>query len=248
MAENLSRQEKREIERLEKGQTGEGGDFGAYHALLTGKGGELAAAHAVSQEGYLASYSRQLRSILDGFGLKGRLAILDVGCGPGALTNALRAAAPQAQITGIDISESAIAYAQKTYPNCRFTVVSVDENMRLETFDVVHSREFYPFTRTADIEFHREYLRILARHVSPNGTLILTLRDTPKSLSRNASALSADLEQLGMTPFRRILLANAALPRWIPPSIARAVTSGVLKLLGRDEVHFYVSRRTSATS
>jgi SAM-dependent methyltransferase len=242
LAENLKRQEKREIESREKGLPGEGGDFGAYHALLKGEGGD-AAEHAVSEGPYLASYARQLASLLAESGLTGPLSVLDVGCGPGSLTDALRSVSGGGTVTGIDISESAIAYAAKKYPDCRFEAVAVDEDTRLEPRDVVHAREFYPFTRTADPEYHAKYMAILARHVKPGGLLVLTLLDAPKSVARNADALGPGAERLGLTRFRRIPVAHPKLEGRLPLAAARAATSLAQSLLGKGRVFFHAARR-----
>ncbi len=242
LSENLKRQEKREIESREKGLPGEGGDFGAYHALLKGEGGD-AEQHAVTEGPYLASYARQLAALIVESGLAGPLSLVDVGCGPGALTDALRAAVPGGTVTGVDISESAIAYASKRYPACRFETVAVDEDTRLEPRDVVHAREFYPFTRTADPEYHAKYMAILARHVKPGGLLILTLLDAPKSVARNADALGPGAERLGLPPFRRVPVAHHKLESRLPLFAARAATSLAQALLGKGRVFFHVARR-----
>lgn len=245
LAENLKRQEQSEIAKIEGGSSGaDCGDFGAYYALLSGKNPELAGVHAVSSGPYLAAYVRQLRVILETAGRAQRPSILDVGCGPGALTQKILEGFPGSRVRGIDISESAIAYGRRTYPGCRFAVVSVDEKMDLgETFDVVHAREFYPFTRTGDFDFHRKFVEVLAKHVAERGVLVLTILSRPNTLASNADALAPALGKFAMTPFERVTLASARLPAWMPPPLARAFTTLGAKLRGRNDVRFYVSRR-----
>lgn len=248
LAENLKRQEKEAIERVRKGGDGSGGDFGSYYALLTGKNTEWVKAHAVSDENYLSSYAGQLERLLRGEGVgRAGIRLLDVGCGPGLLTWTLSRSLPGCRARGIDISESAIEYARRQYPDCRFDPVSVDGSMELgERFDVVHAREFYPFTRTGDLDFHRTYLEALARHVDEAGVLVLTLLSAPKSLAGSAVSLAPALEAAGMTPFRRVILSSARIPRWVPPAVARAATA---LLAGRRGLtHFYVSRRAVSGS
>ena len=243
LPENLKRQEKEETAKVERGEDGSQGDFGSYHALLTGKNTEWVKAHAISDERYLSSYTFQLRKILSVEGLRfdGETSLLDVGCGPGALTGALLRDLPNCRVRGIDISRSAIEYGRKRFPNCRFDIVSVDGSMELgERFDVVHARGFYAFNRTSDINFHREYMEILARHVKESGVLVLSLLSTPKSIAATAAALGPALDRAGMTAFRRVTLASAKIPKWVPSVVARAVTS----LLAKDgATHFYISRR-----
>ncbi|OGR98257.1 MAG: hypothetical protein A2V88_08100 [Elusimicrobia bacterium RBG_16_66_12] len=245
LAENLQRQEKEDIANVAKGGDGSLCDFGSYYALLTGKNTEWAKAHAVDDERYLTSYARQLKQLLSRErGARGAMRLLDVGCGPGRLTWTLSRDIPGCRARGIDISESAIAYGRRRYPNCRFDVVAVDGALELGgSFDVVHAREFYPFTRTSDLAFHRTHLQALARHVDKSGVLVITLLSAPKSLAENSAALASSMEEIGMTPFRRVTLASAKVPSWIPSSVARAATELAAHLAGRGAVHFYISRR-----
>ena len=245
LTENLRRQEKEDIAVVEKGQDGSRGDFSSYYALLTGKNTEWVKSHAVSDERYLSSYARQLGRILhDERVFRGGLRLLDVGCGPGLLTRILSQSLPGCRARGIDISESAIRYGRERFPGCRFDVVAVDGALELgETFDVVHAREFYPFTRTGDLEFHRSHLEALARHIDERGILVLTLLPAPKSLAANADALAPALEAAGMTPFRRVTLSSARIPGWVPAAAARTATDLMALLKGRGATHFYVSRR-----
>lgn len=247
-ADNLKRREKEDIEEVRKGGDGSGGDFGSYYALLTGRNTEWVKAHAVSDENYLSSYARQLGRLLRDEGVeRAGLRLLDVGCGPGLLTRTLARGLPGCRARGIDISESAIEYGRRQHPDCRFDAVSVDGSMELgERFDVVHAREFYPFTRTGDLEFHRTHVEALARHVDAAGVLVLTLLSAPKSLAGSAASLATALEAAGMTPFRRVILANARIPRWVPPAVARAATA--LFAGRRGLTHFYVSRRAVSGS
>lgn len=245
LTENLKRQEKDEIAKVERGEEAGSGDFGAYHALLTGKNSEWVKIHAISDEDYLRSYVQQLSTFLP---QKSALSVLDVGCGPGLLTEKIREGLSDARVTGIDISESAIKYGRRQFPKCEFSVVGVDEKMDLgRTFGLVHAREFYPFTRTADLEFHEKILAALAKHVSPDGALVLTLLSTNRSIAANSSALTPVLAKAGMTPLRRVALANAKLARLLPLALARCGTTALAKARGRSLVHFYVSRRPERT-
>lgn len=243
LAENLKRQEKEEIAMVERGQDASGGDFGSYYALLIGKHPEWAEKHVVSDPRYLASYARQLRALLGDAGLRGELSVLDVGCGLGSLTQTLFETF-HGHSLGVDISESAVQYARKRYAACRFEALAVDESMQfMRPFDLVHAREFYPFTRTGDHDFHVKYLEILARQLSERGILVLTLADKPKSLTESFEALAPELKRLGLTPLRRVLVAHARIPAWIPARPARVLTRIASRLTGRAEVNFYVARR-----
>jgi SAM-dependent methyltransferase len=70
------------------------------------------ASHPEGYEPYVGRWSRRLAPIFVGFaGVTARERVLDVGCGTGNLTRALRAA--QAIVTGIDLSAPYIAYARQ---------------------------------------------------------------------------------------------------------------------------------------
>jgi SAM-dependent methyltransferase len=244
LPENLKRQEKENIAEVQSGGDGSNGDFGSYYALLTGKNAEWVKGHAISDERYLVSYVAQLQGILraDGMKFEGRTDLLDVGCGPGLLTRGLSRDLPDCRARGIDISESAIQYGREQRSDCRFDVVGVDGAMELgERFDIVHAREFYPFTRTGDMDFHRRYVEVLAHHVKEAGFLVLTLLSRSQSMAANAVALTPALAAAGMTPFRRVTLASARIPLWVPAVVARAATELLAK---QGATHFYVSRRT----
>lgn len=241
-AGRLRDQERREIERRRVGAKGEGGDFGAYYDLAHGKADGVAE-HSVADERFIRSYARQLGRLLADEGLAGPRSLIDFGCGPGLLTHELRASVGMGDVLGVDISVSAIAFAKANFPACRFETVAVDDDTRLPPADVVHAREFYPFTRTADAEFHRKYLSVLASHVKPGGVMVLSLLATPKSLAADAETLSAFMETLSMSPMRRVPVAHALLEGRLPLPLARAATAAASALTGRGRVYFYVSRR-----
>jgi 2-polyprenyl-3-methyl-5-hydroxy-6-metoxy-1,4-benzoquinol methylase len=69
--------------------------------------------------------------------------VLDVGCGNGYTAGQLLARG--CNVVGIDLSESGIALARKTYPGARFEVLPADENilasLECAAFDIVVSTE-----------------------------------------------------------------------------------------------------------
>lgn len=96
--------------------------------------------------------------------------ILDIGCGNGAMANALFK--PGRTIVGIDPSEVGISYARKNYPLIRFECVSIyDGHGALDAgdFDMVVATEviehlFYP----------RELLKFASAKLKPGGLLLLS--------------------------------------------------------------------------
>lgn len=73
---------------------------------------------------------------------------------------------------GCDILEAAVTIARNKYPECKFQVFNGRNAASLgsERFDVVHMREFYPFTRSSDFERQkdliRDYIKIVKGGVS----------------------------------------------------------------------------------
>lgn len=67
--------------------------------------------------------------------------ILDIGCGPGNSTYALKKVFEQAEIIGIDTSGDMLKMARETYPNIRFEqgYVPDDLNKLNESFDLIFS-------------------------------------------------------------------------------------------------------------
>jgi ubiquinone biosynthesis O-methyltransferase len=96
-------------------------------------------------------------------------ALLDIGCGNGALTASL--AKSGANVTGIDLSESGIALARTTHPEVRYEVASV--------YDDLHAR-FGAFDRVVALEViehlfdPRTFLRRAFETLKPGGTLVLS--------------------------------------------------------------------------
>ncbi len=58
-------------------------------------------------------------------GIEKNQTIIDLGCGEGFYTQALKKASPDSQVYGVDISKPAIKYAAKRYIDCHFSVASI---------------------------------------------------------------------------------------------------------------------------
>lgn len=91
---------------------------------------------------------------------------LDFGCGNGVFTEVLKRALPNWQITGCDISPTALENARKRYPNLRFDSFESLENQGL-CFDLVFSH--HVLEHVFDI---RAILQSLAKRVKPGGRML----------------------------------------------------------------------------
>jgi 2-polyprenyl-3-methyl-5-hydroxy-6-metoxy-1,4-benzoquinol methylase len=93
--------------------------------------------------------------------------ILDLGCGIGWFSQEL---SKFGQVTGIDLSEDAIAKAKASYPHITFLAGNVLADALPEGhFDVVVSQEVL-----AHVEDQPKYLQVAANVLRPGGYLILT--------------------------------------------------------------------------
>lgn len=65
--------------------------------------------------------------------------IIDLGCGPGNSTQALRQRWPEADITGLDSSPDMIAAAKKAYPDGKWTLADAGTWAADSPYDIVYS-------------------------------------------------------------------------------------------------------------
>jgi SAM-dependent methyltransferase len=94
--------------------------FVSCGVFLTALGGNQAPmfSEAEAYERFMGRWSRELAPLLVRFAeVRDGEALLDVGCGTGALTAALASAAPTSRIVGIDPSARYVAFAQAMHGN-----------------------------------------------------------------------------------------------------------------------------------
>jgi len=198
LPENLLAVEKRLHDRPSGASPEPFGHAGAYLAYRTGLDGKLIRSHALADDGKGLAYVRSLSETLALMGHRIGSAILDVGCGVGTITDALRRSVPGAEVSGMDLSSDAVLAAQERYPRCRFIRRSADELSLVPdaSLDLIHAREFYPFTRTEDPGFHLRFLRAFAPKLRPGGLIILG----PGYLAANAVADDLGLKKWWREP------------------------------------------------
>ncbi len=130
--------------------------------------------------------------------------ILDIGCGAGFTTNELKNAYQNASVTGMDISEDAIAYAQKKFNKCNFICDAIDptNNNQVLDFELITAFEFYPFTRTDSFKDHADYITHLTKNLRKGGKLaIVQLWDNPLSISTNYNAIKDHFKNLNFETY-----------------------------------------------
>ncbi len=119
-----------------------------------------------------------LRKALRRLGLTAdrRWSVLDGGCGQGHFARFYRAEFPLASYVGLDISDRAVAFLQRTIPDAEFRVgdlaAPADDDQDGRTFDVVQSMEVLHLIQ--DDSAMVRALANLARLMAPGGALLVT--------------------------------------------------------------------------
>jgi len=100
--------------------------------------------------------------------------ILDIGCGPGNSTNVLKARWPQAQVVGLDSSNSMIAEAKAKYPADEWVCADASGDLaQLGTFDIVFSNAAIQW-----MPDHERLLRHFFKMLNPGGVLAVQVPNT----------------------------------------------------------------------
>lgn len=101
-----------------------------------------------------------------------KLRLLDFGCGKGIVLNEILKLNPKLDVTGVDTSQTAIAYISKRFPKETFFVVKEGEKLpfKSNTFDFITALDV--IEHIYDTEF---ILKELARVLRPNGKMLITV-------------------------------------------------------------------------
>ena len=84
---------------------------------------------------------------------------------------------------------------RQIFLDCSFLAEAIDPNSKdqMHKADLIFCFEFYPFTRTDDIKYHRNYLKHILGWLNEGGKLIIFQRwDNEESLSINFEILVAE--------------------------------------------------------
>lgn len=205
LPENLKKQEERERKAVENGIFDGGGDFGSYYAYFKGINYDFIKPHAVSDDQTAFKYAEHITFLLEKHNLKLEGNVIDIGCAIGTITNGISQFNKNGKTYGLDISEDSIQVAKKKYPNCIFSCQSADNlnNFDNEYFDVIHAKEFYPFTRTNDIQYHFKYLKLFGSKLKPRGFVVLQMVALDKGFCNTYKKLSQELSDIGYSPIKR---------------------------------------------
>jgi len=120
-----------------------------------------------------ARHRRRLVVELVGQHARGAQRVLDAGCGPGALLRVLHRALPDAQLWGVDGSETALSRARAACPRAQllqFDLATAEHAAPTASFDLVICSEVLEHM-TDDVAALRRLRALLA----PNGRLIVTV-------------------------------------------------------------------------
>lgn len=176
-----------------------GTDFGSYRLML--KTGDMKSSELESHNNINPAYlPKKVKSILGNYL---PYILIDIGCGMGFTTNELKKSFPKSKVIGIDISYDAIAFAKNKFIDCEFLVEAIDpRDLKIRKADLICAFEFYPFTRTALIEDHKNYLNYLLGWLNDGGKLLICQRwDNEESLSVNYDELVNDLSEWKFTSY-----------------------------------------------
>lgn len=198
-------------------QASEGiGVYGAYSAYERGEDAGSIAAHAVVDDAYALRYARNLRALLARLGRPLRGNVLDAGCAIGTITNALgRCLGPDGRAFGLDLSQPAIRVARRRYPACTFEARSCDDLSAYPDgfFDLVHLREFYPFTRSDDASVHLRFLEAFLPKLGTGGAVAAVQVVNRKGLADTFEELSTGCRRPGYDHALRRIVAPLRLYR-----------------------------------
>ncbi|MEL4106337.1 methyltransferase domain-containing protein [Oscillospiraceae bacterium WX1] len=99
--------------------------------------------------------------------------ILDIGCGSGLSTGALRARWPEAEIVGVDLSPEMLEKAKETVPSVTWLLRDCSKPLdNLGTFDLVFSNAFLQWLKNQE-----EFLKNTRSLLKENGVLAIQLPD-----------------------------------------------------------------------
>lgn len=254
LPENLIKGETRERELVNSGKIDGRSHISAYYAYKLGIDKNSIKHHAILEDKTDRKYAAVLNLFLKKWNYKLEGNILDVGCGIGTVTNAIREYNPNGRTVGLDICKSAIDVAKERYDECEFYAQSADklDNFENNYFDIMHSREFYPFTRTDDVDFHLRFLKHFHKKLKPNGVLVLQMVDLEKGFFNTFNKRKRELIDCGyggfikevMFPLKLYGFTNSITYKMLNPLVTLGMVSAY-PVFNKKINYFYLMKRIS---
>lgn len=255
LPENLRKQEDRERGAVENGVLDRVGDFGSYYAYLKNINHDLIKSHAISVDEKAIEYVNHISFLLrEMHNLKMEGNVIDIGCAIGTITHAISLLNRTGRTHGLDISRDSIEVAKQKHPDCIFSCQSADnlDNFDDGYFDVIHAREFYPFTRTNDIDYHLEYLRLFHSKLKPKGFVVLQMAHLERGFHNTYERITKELKSIGyssigreaMVPHKIYSCGGSLLSNKGIYSILLMVSRSMLKIYGKGRIgYLYILTR-----
>jgi SAM-dependent methyltransferase len=168
--------EKIDKELVDLGKFNNEGNFGSYYSLYKNINNKWVSSHAEVDKNNCNLIAKSLLKFLKIFKNELKISkILDLACGPGHITNALKNTFLTAKVFGVDPSIYGIKYARINFHNIIFKIGYLEniKKLRFGKFDLIYSRECFPFTRDNNLKNLSRNLIILIKNINNNGVIIL---------------------------------------------------------------------------
>ena len=163
--------------------------------------------HSMVDFEYAKVYVRNLLANLRRVGLTVDGNVLDAGCGVGRITGAFKAVlGADVNVSGIDLAPAGVRAGARDFPECTFIEHSADDLSCFEdnSLSLIHTREFYPFTRSASADIHMRFFQAFARKLRPGGMAVAVQVVEPKGLGNTRAEVGRRCLDVGYDAvFRR---------------------------------------------
>jgi len=192
---NLSKTQEKALKSNDFNELERYGDFGSYRRVLLGDDVEdsMLRFHNSLKPGPKVDFCHGLlKRSADNVA-----SVLDVGCGMGYTANEISRLYPNARVLAVDISEDAITFGRKTFSGVDFVCQSIEpENPALGQFDIIYAFEFYPFTRSSELNIHLNYIKYFLSQLNPDGHLLIYLLwNNKESIYTTLSSIKKELPE-----------------------------------------------------
>ena len=235
--DNLAKNEERLRKTLTSDNYSKSGDFGSYKAINNGLNldDSYLYLHNLCDEETLIKTVIDYTKILRKYDRRFPRTIADIGCGAGFTSNVLKNIFSNASVFGYEVSYDAIEYAKEKFPECNFEQKKIDPFLNLsdKKFDLLLCQEFYPFTRTKDLEKHIEWIKFLQNNLNQGGTALITLSaDTLSTINNNYKILKKNF------PLKKITIVHPRISSKVPIYISRVL--GIISIFTWKRLGKYI--------